>query len=411
MIARTAANDCEALVIGAGPYGLSVAAHLRAAGVETRVFGEPMAFWRKNMPKGMKLRSPRGATDLSDPAGAFSLRAYAARHEIAGAGPLPLEDFLGYAAWFEAQAVPEIDQRAILRLEAVPGGFRAVAADGEAIFARRVVVAAGLGGQQLRPAAFADAPAGRVTHSCDHDDFAPLRGKRVAVVGRGQSACETAALLSEAGAEAEILCRGPIRWLGADAPATALRRAVPRRLAALAAAPSAVGPFPLNWIVEAPGLVHWAPEQARAALNAASLGAAAAGWLRPRFAGVRVTSGVEITGCAEKAGAVEVRFARGAIACDHVILATGYRIDIGRTGILAPDLLAGLARREGSPILAAGFESSAPGLHFVGASAVASYGPLLRFIAGAGFAARETTRAIAAGRRAGADRLGYDLAG
>lgn len=412
MIARsTRTNCCEALVIGAGPYGLSVAVHLKASGVETRAFGEPMSFWRRHMPRGMKLRSPRGATDLADPAGALSLNAFAELRGGVRAGPLPLEDFLDYADWFQRRAVPDLDPRAIARVEAAPGGFRAITADGEALFARRVVVAAGLGGQQRRPAAFADAPADLVTHSCDHDGFERFRGRRVAVVGRGQSACESAALLSEAGAEPTILCRGPIRWLGADAPSRAWRRAIPRRLVALAAGPSAVGPFPLNWLVEAPGLVHRAPDNAREALNAASLRAAAAGWLRQRFAGVRVTGGVEIVGCAATRAGLEVKFARGAAAFDHVVLATGYEIDIGGTGILAPELLAALARRDGSPILSGRFESSAPGLHFVGAAAVASFGPLLRFIAGAGFAARAVTRAIAAPRGANANRRACDLAG
>jgi hypothetical protein len=412
MIARpTRTNFCEALVIGAGPYGLSVAAHLKASGVETRAFGEPMSFWRRHMPRGMKLRSPRGATDLCDPAGALSLDAFAGRQGGGRAWPLPLEHFLDYADWFQRRAVPDLDPRAIARLEGAPGGFRAITADGEAVFARRVVVAAGLGGQQRRPAAFAGAPAELVTHSCDHDGFERLRGRRVGVVGRGQSACESAALLREAGAEPTILCRGPIRWLGAEPPSRGWRRAVPRRLVALAAAPSAVGPFPLNWLVEAPGLVHWAPDTARAALNAASLGAAAAGWLRPRLAGVRVTGGVDIVGYAATRAGLEVKFARGSAEFDHVVLATGYQIDIGRTGVLAPELLTALACRDGSPILSGGFESSAPGLHFVGAAAVASFGPLLRFIAGAGFAARAVTRAIAARRGANANRRACELAG
>jgi len=408
-------NGCDAVVIGAGPYGLSVAAHLKARGVATRVFGQPMSFWRRNMPRGMKLRSPWGAMDISDPAKAMSLEVYAKSHGVAREEPFPLEAFVGYGDWFQSRAVPDLDQRMIARIEASANGFIVTAADGETVFAKRVVIATGLARQQFRPVAFAAAPAELVTHTSDHDNFDGFRGKRVAVIGRGQSACETAALLGEAGAEPEILCRGPIRWLDAGGQSVTRRQAVFTKLSTMLAAPSAVGPFPLNWLVEAPNLVRLAPEDMRAAFNAACLRPGVAGWLRPRFGGVRVTSGVEIMDAVPRGEAIEIKFADGSAVFDRIVLATGYKIDIARLGVLAPGLLSAIACRDGSPMLSAGFESSVPGLHFVGASAVSSLGPLMRFIAGAGFAARYVARAIAAGRefsRVGNDhRLEYDLAG
>src|SRR5215472_17796598 len=72
-------DDCEVAVIGAGPYGLAVAAHLRAADISTRVFGRALSFWRENMPKGMRLRSPWIATQIADPDRRFSLDAFARR--------------------------------------------------------------------------------------------------------------------------------------------------------------------------------------------------------------------------------------------------------------------------------------------------------------------------------------------
>ena len=406
-------NGPEVVVIGAGPYGLAVAAHLKSRGVATLAFGEPMSFWRRHMPKGMKLRSPLAATDISDPENAHSLEAYSRSHGAPLAEPLPIEAFLDYGEWFQTRAVPDLDRRLVVRVEATGNGYLVAPAGGEPVFARRVVMAAGLANQQFRPPAFAGA-AGLVSHTSDHDGFDNFRGMRVAVIGRGQSACETAALLSEAGARAEIICRGPIHWLGAGRHAGGWRREMRGRLSSLLQAPSAVGPFPLSWLVEAPSLVGMLPKDMRAAFNAASLRAGAAGWLRPRFDEVKIISDVEIVGAAAKGHGVEVKFAQGEPRVfDRVILATGYKFDVGRLGMLAPELRSAIACRAGSPVLSAGFESSARGLHFVGAAAVASLGPLMRFIAGTGFTGRRVAHSIAGTRLVTRPRLGgrveYDM--
>jgi pyridine nucleotide-disulfide oxidoreductase len=400
MTARsTPSNDCDTIVIGAGPYGLAVATHLKARGVTTHVFGEPMSFWRHHMPKGMWLRSPWGATNISDPTKALTLDAY-----LAGAGavrvqPLPLETFVGYGTWFQARAVPDVDRRMVERVEVAPSGFRVVPTVGEDVHARRVVVATGLANQEFRPAAFAFVPRALASHSSDHADFAGLRGKRVAVIGRGQSATESAVLLHEAGAEVHLICRGPIHWLSDRKTSATWRATLKARVADLLAAPSGVGPFPLNWAAELPHFTHRLPADARAAFNAACLRAGAAGWLRPRFGGVRVTEGVNITGAIETGGRVEIKFDHRSEVFDHVVLATGYRTDIARLRLFRADLLGAIACEGGAPVLSGSFESSVPGLHFVGASAVTSLGPLLRFIAGTTCAARAVAGAAAPGRR------------
>ena len=100
-------NDCEVIVIGAGPYGLAVAAHLKENKVATQVFGDPMSFWRRHMPKGMKLRSPWNATDIADPHGALSLDAYTSRRGLArGAGRSSSNPSSTTALWFQGYAVP-----------------------------------------------------------------------------------------------------------------------------------------------------------------------------------------------------------------------------------------------------------------------------------------------------------------
>ena len=380
-------------MIGAGPYGLSVAAHLMHAGIPTRVFGEPMSFWRRHMPKGMKLRSPWRATHIADADGAFALDAYASRHGIDLDKLLPLENFVAYGEWFQTHAVPDLDRRTVRRLSGTSTGFQLDLADGEIFVADRVVVATGLGHQEHRPLAFRNLPAAFVTHSCEHTDLAPFRGKKVAVIGRGQSACESACLLAEAGAEVELISRGEIRWLGASTSDANARKTPLRRLHAMLAAPSAVGPTPLSWLAELPGIVHRLPFGLRDEFTRRCLRAGAAGWLRHRFAGVKCNAGRAIAGVRTAAGRIVLDLDFWPASFDHVVLGTGYRVDISRLGLLSPQLLDKIDCFDGSPLLGVGFESSVAKLHFVGPAAVKSFGPLLRFIAGAPFAARSVTTA------------------
>jgi FAD-dependent urate hydroxylase len=382
------ANTCEVAVIGAGPYGLSVAAHLKNADVATHVFGEPMAFWRGNMPKGMILRSPWRATHLSDPNSALSLDAYAAAHNVDSSKPLPLEKFVAYGEWFQQQAVPDIDRRAVRLIDRVANGFRLKLNDGDVVSADRVVVATGLRNQEYRPPVFGDLLPALISHASEHTDLSVFRGKRIAVIGRGQSATESAALLDEAGAEAEIISRGDIHWLGISAKG-ATRKTLRRRLREAMASPSEVGPFPLSWLVEVPGLVRHMPASLREEFSRRCLKAAAAGWLKPRFANVTCRQVGAITATRVVSDRIALDLDGGVQTYDHVLLGTGYRVDIARLGILAPQLLDRIVRAEGSPLLGRGFESSVPGLHFVGSYAVKSFGPLLRFIAGAPYAARK----------------------
>jgi cation diffusion facilitator CzcD-associated flavoprotein CzcO len=202
--------------------------------------------------------------------------------------------------------------------------------------------------------------------------------------------------LKEAGAEVEIVCRGPIHWLGV--PSAVEQSQLRWRLRELLTAPSAIGPFPFNWAAELPGLTRHLPLESRKWFSDRALRAGAARWLLPRFDGIRINTGRTIAGTRMQSGRVQLQLDEAISNCDHVLLATGYRIDISKIGVLAPGLLERIARIDGSPRLSIGFESNVAGLHFVGASAVASFGPMMRFIAGSGYAARAVTRAVLADR-------------
>jgi len=388
-------NTCEAAIIGAGPYGLSVAAHLRRAGISIRLFGDPMSFWRDHMPKGMRLRSPWRATHLSDPDGLLSLDAFAAEYGTTCDGPLSLEAFIAYGVWFQWHVAPEVDRRLVRVIEPRERGFEITLCDDEVFGADRVIIATGLAKQDYRPCLFHDLPATAVTHSCEHSDFARWRGARVAVIGRGQSACESAALLAEAGAKVEIISRADIRWLGDTAEVAGIQPALRLRLRTALEAPSAVGPFPLNWLVETPTLVKRFPQSLRDRFTKRCLKAGATGWLKPRLRDVTVHAGRTIVSVTLTAGRVILELDDRRREFDHVVLGTGYRVDVTRLGLFAPSLLTALQTANGSPVLGTGFESSVPNLHFVGCYAVQSFGPLLRFVAGAPYAARTLAAALA----------------
>ena len=397
-------HRCAVAIIGAGPYGLAAAAHLRAAGVPTRIFGEPLAFWRANMPDGMMLRSPWVATHIADPRSRYTLDDY--YRESAAQIPklLPLENFIDYGLWFQSQVAPDLDTRRVRRVEACTGGFRLVLEDGDLFIAQRVVIATGLLGHEFRPPQFDGLPRGLVNHSCEHTNSERYRGKRVAVIGRGQSACESAALLHEAGAEVEIICRGRLVWNADPGERSALRKAVRGLIGNMLIPPSQVGPFPYNWVNEAPRLLQYLPQAQRERWNEVNLRATAILWLRPRLRDVPVDEGRTILAARRSGDRVELTLDNATKTYDHVMLATGYRIDVARMSMLHLKLCARVASQNGLPLLNGALESSVPGLHFIGAAAVGSFGPLLRFIAGAGFAARRIARA-AAKDAYGEDRL------
>ena len=393
-------DNCDVAIVGAGPYGLAVAAHLRAANVSIRVFGEALAFWRRNMPEGMKLRSPSIATHIADPLSRYRLDDYFTAAGLPRPEQLPVERFVDYGTWFQNHVAPDLDTRAVAQVEALDDGFHLLLDDGRSLFAKRVVVATGLFNHEHRPAQFDGLPRALISHSCEHTDSTRFRGRHVAVIGGGQSACELAALLHEAGANVEIFCRRGLVWNADPDRRSTLRKTVRAMLGDALVPPSQVGPFPFNWLVEAPGIIHYFPEQPRDRLNTRCLRATAALWLRCRLQNVPVNEGCGILDARRDGDRVALTLDSSTRDFDHVLLATGYRIDVDKMKMLEPRLRNRVARHSGLPILSGGFESSVSGLHFVGAFAVASFGPLLRFIAGTGFAARRITRSVIGHSRA-----------
>ena len=384
----------DAVVIGAGPYGLAVSAELRRAGADVHVFGDAMSFWMRQMPKGMCLRSSWSASHIGDPNSPLNLNVFERERAGGIARPIPIADFIAYGHWFKAQALPDLDPRSVTRVEATDDGFRLTLADGEVTSVRRVIVAAGIAPFAARPAMFDGLSPDHASHSVEHADLARFAGRRVVVIGGGQSATESAVLLQENGAEVEMLMRArKFRWVG-RAPREGL-------LGPILFDRTDVGPAFLSHLVAHPMVVRALPSALQRDAARRALAPGASLWLRPRMGGLVVSMGRHVVDVAQRDGRVHLRLDDGSSReVDHVLMATGYRVDIRLYPFLAPELVARVRSVEGHPVLDAGFETSVPGLHFVGAPAMYSFGPLLRFVSGTEFAARMVTRRVTSGRSA-----------
>lgn len=396
-----------AVVIGAGPYGLSVAANLSARGTQPRVFGEVMSSWRSHMPAGMCLKSTPDASNLSAAKPGYRLADYCTNQ---GARPLqdenddiiPIELFTRYGQWFQEQLVPQVEPSKVTHVERTGRGFLVSLDTGEEILTPTVVVATGVSHVDYVPDQLAAlAPGGQpakdapVSHTSQHSSLTGFRDRRVAVIGAGQSALESAALLHESGADVTVLVRRTARWGSPPKHPTGLAGMLPQPH-------SPLGPtwriYPFS---HAPGYFHYLPTETRLKLVRRVLGPLGAWWLRDRVDGVlpvlnehavrqATLDGNDVvlsTTCSDGQHA-ELRV-------DHVLAATGYRIDLAKLGFLETGLRQRIQLTGTFPALNRSFESSVRGLYFVGLPAAATFGPVMRFVCGAPFAAHRVAAAAA----------------
>jgi thioredoxin reductase len=387
---------CDVAVIGAGPYGLSAGVYLKAKGITACVFGEPMEFWANKMPEGMLLRSPRVASSLSDPDRAFTLEAYEAESKKEPRAPVPLDTFVEYGRWFRHQLGPDLDQRTVMRVDRDEPGFRLTLEDGTEVRSTYVVIAAGIGPFRKKPEVFQNLSPQQAIHCYEGREVRKFAGKRVAVIGAGQSALESAALLHEANAQVEVIARQvEFRWIGQH---TWLHHMGP--LSSMLYSSHDVGPLGISRLVAYPKLVSYVPLGIRDKIRKRAVRAAGSRWLPPRLANVKMTRGRSVLQAKTAGDEVALKLDDGSERrVDHVVLGTGYQVDVSRYDFLPPELAADIEQFDGYPKLGSGFRCSVPGLHFIGATAARSFGPLLYFVAGTEFASRELASHISIGRR------------
>jgi thioredoxin reductase len=390
----------EIAIIGAGPYGLSIAAHFRGSDIPFRIFGRPMDSWLSHMPTGMSLKSDGFASNISDPNGTLTLRKFCAERGIGYSDttiPIRLETFSSYGLTFQERLVPELEEKMVLSVERSADGFRLRLDDGEVFTARRVVMAVGITHFEYVPPALSKLPVEYVSHSFRHSDPEKFRGREVVVIGGGSSAVDLVAELHDSGAKAQLVVRQPVLKFHSK-PDFDKTRSLWQRIRH---PQSGLGNgLRSTLFCKFPTLFRYLPKNLRLKIVRRHLGPSA-----PWFTKDRVDGKVPVQlGCTPERAEIRdgkvhlfVRTGDGGqreIVTEHVITATGYKVDLSRLTFLSEDIRSKIKSLERTPVLKSNYESSIPGLYFVGISAANSFGPLMRFAFGADFAARHLTQCI-----------------
>jgi len=397
---KMALRTTDVAIIGSGPYGLSLGAHLKARGVEFRIFGRPMDTWLTQMPRDMRLKSEGFASSLYDPDATFTLGHYCRSTGLPYADlglPVPLATFASYGLEFQRRLVPELEQRLVASLVRSSSGFEIGLEDGEVALARRVVVAVGISHFQSIPPALSQLPGEFVTHSSRHRTFDQFKGREVVVIGAGASALDVAAALHQAGAAAQVVARDTkIRFHDPPGP-------LPRPLLERVRAPmTGLGPgWRSLFCTNAPLVFHKMPQRFRLEVVRRHLGPAGGWFVKEQVVGkVGLHAGLTVASACIQNDRVHLQLNKGdgvprTVSADHVIAATGYQVDLRRVGFLNSDVWVGIRSLGHAPILSANFESSMPGLYFIGAASANSFGPVVRFAYGARFTSRRLSKHLA----------------
>jgi thioredoxin reductase len=386
-------------IIGAGPYGLSVAAHFRRKGIPFRIFGRPMDSWANHMPKGMMLKSDGFASNIYDPNQEFTLEKFCAerRIEYADAGlPVRLETFVAYGQAFRERMLPEFEDKQVVSLDRAPEGFVLGLDNGETVTARRVVLAVGITYFEYIPNALANLSPEFLSHSFRHADPRAFKGRSVVVIGGGASAIDLAALLHESGADVQLVARQSV--LKFHSTPTGKPRS---KWQEIRHPKSGLGPgLRSRFFSDFPGSFHYLPERLRIELVERTLGPSAGWFVKEKMERVPCLLGYTPERAEVQDGKVRLhlRTADGSereVQTEHIIAATGYKVDLERMKFLSAGIRSQVKTVKGSPVLSSSFESSVPGIYFLGLAAANSFGPLMRFAYGAGFAARRLTQTAA----------------
>jgi cation diffusion facilitator CzcD-associated flavoprotein CzcO len=360
-----------------------------------------MGAWASTMPDGMYLKSEGFASSLYDPGGTFTLGDFCAEAGIPYADtgvPVRKDTFVAYGRAFQQRFVPDLEERTAIAVTHRDGGFTTVFADGGRINSRRLVVAIGVAQYARIPPALRALSAAHCSHSARHGSFGQFSGRAVAVIGGGSSAMDVAAALRRQGADVTVVARRRAVRFQTPLGSRSLRDRIRAPMTAL-------GP---GWksvlCTRAPLLFHHMPDRFRTTVVERYLGPAPAWFVRDEIEGqVPILTDTTVTQADTEAGRARLTLRQhdgmvSTLVVDHVICATGFKIAVDQTSFLDRDLIAAIAHVDGAPKLSRNFESSVPGLYFIGPAAANSFGPMLRFAAGADFTARRLSRHIAAAR-------------
>ena len=392
----------ETAIIGAGPYGLSMAAYFRSRGIPLRIFGRPMDSWLAHMPKGMMLKSDGFASNIYDPDAKFTLERFCAERgiEYAHMGiPVRLDTFGDYGLAFRDRMVPELEDKMVAGIERAADGFRLRLDDGEEVQARRLILAVGITHFEHVPQNLAHLPAEFLSHSYRHHDLERFKGREVVVLGAGSSAIDLAGLLRDADADVKLVARATsLRFH--TGPQKGKKRSWWQQMRH---PNSGLGPgLRSRFFSDGPAAFHYLPQSLRIDLVRTTLGPSAGWFVRDKVMGrVPLVLGNTVERAELQGGKVRLHLrgldgSTSEIAAEHVIAGTGYKVDVQRLTFLDAAIRSKLECVNGTPVLSSAFESSVPGLYFVGLAAANSFGPVMRFAFGANFAAKRLTQTLVA---------------
>jgi Pyridine nucleotide-disulphide oxidoreductase len=390
----------DIVIIGAGPYGLSIGAHLNSLGTAFRIFGRPMDSWRDHMPKGMRLKSDGFASNLYAPGSRLTLQDFCAERGIDYHHtdvPVRLDTFCSYGQTFRERLVPNLEETNVVNVVRLQNGFRLTLESGEEIKTKRLVLAVGITHFKHTPPLFEQLASEYVTHSYQHHDLEAFRGRNVIVVGGGASAIELSGLLHEAGTNVQLVSRRK-ELVFHNPPKIGQPRSLWKKIRHPR---SGLGPGMSSYLFSNfPSSFRHLPEETRLRLVRTTLGPSA-GWTSrkqvmgkvPLLLGMTPESVEPVNGKVR----LKLRASDGSsheVDAEHIITGTGYKVDLNRLQLLSPQIRQNVTLFGGSPLLSSTFESSVPGLYFVGLAAANTFGPLMRFAFGAGFAAERISKVV-----------------
>ena len=388
------AHSTDVTIIGAGPYGLSLAAHLQARGVNFRIFGDPMRFWR-NMPDGINLKSLAFATSIYVPQHGYSFPSWCLQRGLEDFEPCTMQSFAAYGCEMQKRFVPNLEQVFVTNVTLKDGAFLVRLATGGEFVSRNVIASTGLSGLAHVPSVLRDLGPDRVRHTFDISNYREFQGKKIAVIGAGASAVEAGALVHEAGGSSEVFVRGREAVFHGRSPRV---RPLWKRLKE----PTTVlGTSRRGWVLQhLPMLVHRLPVERRTRFVKREYGPASPWWIKDRvFGKIPIHVRHKMIAATDLSNNIRLYFKDGednerTIDVDFVIAGTGYDVDVDRLAYLDPELRARIRCVEKAPDLNIHFESSVPGLYFLGPLSFMCFGPLFRFVTGAKVAAPRLARRL-----------------
>jgi thioredoxin reductase len=355
-----------------------------------------MTSWSTGMPAGMHLKSDGFASNLYDPKASWTLERFCSERGLPYDHyrvPVRLQTFVEYGRAFQASCVSQLENKQVVGLSAGRDGFQLKLDDGSQFQARKVVIACGITHYKYIPPELEALGPTLCSHSGDHHDLRTFAGRKVLVVGGGASASDIAALLHEAGASVELFSRHPVQF---HTPPREGGRSLWQRIRHphLGLGPSLRSAL----CTLLPGVFRVLPAERRLRIVRRHLGPAAGWFIRKYFAdgAIPVFEGYSVKEARADGVTALVRVARsdGTVIerqVDHVFAATGYQVNLARLAFLDPAVRERVAVTGLYPALSRNFESSVPGLYFVGTVAAGSFGPLMRFALGARYTARRLT--------------------